>query len=150
MLSAKFLFHHSIHRHTQTAQTVTSVSDKALRLGAGHNFPAAGRASSEVKMSTALSDFNLPLCCWSTRSLASAQSNLQCNPQPDCFPSSTICTRRLSRLAAEKKHRSGQRGYILSLSAQWSNAFKFRLSKRLMDLSHLIHFTGEEGHTQVG
>lgn len=90
------------HRRTQTAHTVTSVLDKAPRWRAGHNFTAADGASSEVKMSTALSDFNLLRCCWSAGSLASAQSNLQCNPWPDCFPSTTICTRRLSRLAAQK------------------------------------------------
>ena len=86
----------------QTDHTVTAVLDKALRWRTGHNFTAAGGASSEVKMSSALGDFNLPRCCRSTGSLASAQSNLQCNPRPDCFPSTTICTRCLSCLAAEK------------------------------------------------
>lgn len=86
----------------QTDHTVTAALDKAPRWRTGHNSTAAGGASSEVKMSSALGDFNLPRCCRSTGSLASAQSNLQCNPRPDCFPSTAICTRCLSRLAAEK------------------------------------------------
>lgn len=97
---------HSIHSqtetHTQTAHTVTSLWDKALKWRAGHNFTAASGASSEVKMSTALGDFNLPWCYWSAGSLASAQSNLQCNPQPDCFSSTTICTHCPNHFAAEK------------------------------------------------
>lgn len=84
------------------ASPAMSVTDKALRWRDGHNFTAASGASSEVKMSTALDDFNLPRCCWSAGSLASAQSNLQCNPRADCFPSSTICTHHPNRLAAEK------------------------------------------------
>lgn len=111
--------------HTHTAHTVTSVLDKAPRWSAGHNFTAAGEASSEVKMSTALGDFNLPQWCLSAGSLASAQSNLQCNPKPNCFPSTTICTHHLSCLAAERNHRSVQRGKILTLSAQRSSAFRF-------------------------
>lgn len=67
-------------------RTDAAASGKPLRWRTGRNFAAAVGASSEVKVSTAQGDFNLPRCCPSAGSLVSACSNLQRNPQPSRFP----------------------------------------------------------------